>query len=317
MSERELIKRFLGHVERTSPRDGYCEVSYTRCPIGEALVKAGYLTHSRIYPDRWLSCVTQLGNKLRNIAFGSDYIEMDDKYSFHRILQSKTDDAKAREFIGRLVNDATLTPVLSMHYFGDENRVPAIKQLLHSMPAGGSAAVWRKQHTAPCDLVDDPFVVDVATAMSTVTHELADRNLDAIHRIATAFPTKQPVGQLVPRYLEVTWKPFLLQEREAKGLPVNIKVADQCNVTRGPPLHDGLFVRKSNKQQALASAMAKAISNITDVSVDVRGKRINAITVVSKGLCCLPFRRSFNAHWHYFTKYNLNRTCKYAAIKLL
>ncbi len=106
--------------------------------IGEALVKAGHRSHSRIYLDRWPSCATQLGKKLRSIALGRDYVEMDDKDSFHRRLQSKTDDSKARELIGRHVNGATLKPGLLMHYFGDENKVTYIKQLLHRMSDGGA-----------------------------------------------------------------------------------------------------------------------------------------------------------------------------------
>ena len=71
MSERELIERFLLNVQKSSDGIGYCNVSYTHCEIGQALVDAGFIKHARLYPDRWPSCARQLGKKLRGLALGS------------------------------------------------------------------------------------------------------------------------------------------------------------------------------------------------------------------------------------------------------
>ena len=61
LTEREIIQRFLHHVSRDKDGKGTCTVSYTRCQIGQALVDAKLLQHTRIYPDKWPSCATQLG----------------------------------------------------------------------------------------------------------------------------------------------------------------------------------------------------------------------------------------------------------------
>ena len=70
LTEREVIERFLRHVVPTASGDGLCTVSYTRSEIGQALVEAGLVNHSRLYPDTYWSCATQLGGKLRSIALG-------------------------------------------------------------------------------------------------------------------------------------------------------------------------------------------------------------------------------------------------------
>ena len=63
LTEREIMQRFLDNVSRDKDGKGTCTVSYTRCQIGQALVDAHLLQHTRIYPDKWPSCATQLGNK--------------------------------------------------------------------------------------------------------------------------------------------------------------------------------------------------------------------------------------------------------------
>ena len=79
LTEREVIERFLRHVVPTATGDGLCTVSYTRSEVGQALVEAGLVRHSRLYPDTYWSCATQLGGKLRSIALGKFYLEMDER----------------------------------------------------------------------------------------------------------------------------------------------------------------------------------------------------------------------------------------------
>ena len=117
MTEREVIERFLQHVVPTASGDGLCTVSYTRSEVGQALVEAGLLQHARLYPDTYWSCATQLGAKLRNIALGKFYVEMDDKDAFHKLLQSRTASPVAKQAIDRIIADPTLKEELSRHYF--------------------------------------------------------------------------------------------------------------------------------------------------------------------------------------------------------
>ena len=61
LTEREVIERFLQHVVPTANGDGLCTVSYTRSEVGQALLEAGLVQHSRLYPDTFWSCATQAG----------------------------------------------------------------------------------------------------------------------------------------------------------------------------------------------------------------------------------------------------------------
>ena len=72
LTEREMIERFLHNVKRDKDGKGTCTVAYTRCQIGQALVDAQLLQHTRIYPDKWPSCATQLGKRLRSLALGKE-----------------------------------------------------------------------------------------------------------------------------------------------------------------------------------------------------------------------------------------------------
>ena len=91
LTEREVLQRFFRHVVPTASGDGLCTVSYTRSEVGQALVEAGLLRQARLYPDTYWSCATQLGHKLRNMALGKFYVEMDDKAAAgsHAVLRSK------------------------------------------------------------------------------------------------------------------------------------------------------------------------------------------------------------------------------------
>ena len=146
LTEREMIERFLHNVKRDKDGKGTCTVSYTRCTIGQALVDAQLLQHTRIYPDNWPSCATQLGKRLRSLALGKYYDEADDEHAFHKLVQSLTINPEARELIERIVTDASLKVELSKHYFADEAHTTEVKQLLHAMSNGGAVGTWRAKH---------------------------------------------------------------------------------------------------------------------------------------------------------------------------
>ena len=150
ITKRDLVGRFLKHVER-----GYCTVSYTRSEIGQALVDKGYIQHSRLYPDRWPSCVTQLSKDLRAIALGPYYVEMDDKDAFHRLVQASTKNGHAKQLIEQLVTDEFLKPNLSQHYFGDSSHIHEVKQLLHAMSNEGSPRAWRTHPNQKSTIVEN------------------------------------------------------------------------------------------------------------------------------------------------------------------
>ena len=284
-TERELIHRFLQHVVPTASGDGLCTVSYTRCEVGQALVDAGFLEQARLYPDKWPSCVTQLGKKLRAIALGKFYVEMDDKDAFHKLLQARTRNNEARELIERIITDSDLKPMLSQHYFDAGDRVDDIKTLLHSISNGGTSAQWQSD----CGLrrTDHKLVVQLQQVMGDVTHEIANVGAgpQAIKLISEQFPTKRkrivdpsdPTKKkeiTVPRDPARCWKSYVLQNDEVHGLLAKMKVAANRSVPTGPPLHDCLFVEKSCDNEALAIAMSEAIENAVGVNVEVRAKRI-------------------------------------------
>ena len=284
-TERKLIDRFLQHVVPTASGDGLCTVSYTRCEVGQALVDAGLIEHARLYPDSWPSCVTQLGKKLRAIALGKFYVEMDDKDAFHRLLQARTQNPDAKALIERILADQSLKPVLSTHYFDVADRIHDIKELLHSLSNGGSPVTWQRDRGLR--RTDHKFVVDLERIMSDVTQELATRGegLRAIQLIAERFPTKRkripdPADPRKTKEIEVPrdparcWKSYLLQNDEVRGLLAKIAVASNRFVPRGPPLHDCLFVENSCDLESTAAAMSKAVAAAVGVEVEVRAKRI-------------------------------------------
>ena len=58
LTAREIIQRVLRHVSRDKDGKATCTVSYTRSEIGQALVDAQLLQHTRVYPVPWFSCAT-------------------------------------------------------------------------------------------------------------------------------------------------------------------------------------------------------------------------------------------------------------------
>ena len=171
ISARELIKRFLEFVDQRPDGEAYCNMNYTHSEIGQALIDNGYIASARLYPDRWPSCATQLGRKLRNIALGKYYIELDDNNAFHRLLHARTRNEKAKVLIERIVSDATLKAELASHYFGrcDSTVLEKIKKLLHAMSNEGLPRTWREENNIPPSVIEHPFVVDFAEAMTAVS----------------------------------------------------------------------------------------------------------------------------------------------------
>ena len=282
-TEKQIIERFLQHVVPTASGDGLCTVSYTRSEIGQALVDAGLLEGGRLYADVWPSCVTQLGKKLRAIALGKFYVEMDDKDAFHRLLQARTRNVEAAALLENVITDATLKNRLSKHYFGTEDNTSDVKELLHSICNGGSSEQW--QHDHGISRTDHEFVTDFHRAMAEVSRELASRDggPEAVQLIAERFPTKRKritdtTGKKkeieLPRDAARCWQSYLLQNDEVKCLFSKIEVASRHSIATGPPLHDCLFVEKIGDLESVAAGMSKAIADAVGVSVVVRVKLI-------------------------------------------
>ena len=306
MTDREMIDRFLKHVQRSASGDGLCNVSYTRSEIGQALVDAGFIQHARLYPDQWPSCATQLGKKMRGFALGKFYAEMDDKDAFHRLLQRLTQNAEARAIIERIITDDALKPTLSQHYFGNMDRVSDIKTLLHSLSNGGGPEAWRRKCGASRH-EDPPFVKDLQRVMAEVTEELATTGVgpEAVRYIAEHFPTKYELvsdprpGEpdhmkrvKVRRDPALTWKSYILQHHEFLGLQAKISVAAHFGISRGPPLHDCLFVEKvgGSRLESLGLAMSDAVLEASGVRVDVRHKEVTPYAADERGgAFCLFF----------------------------
>ena len=171
-----MIEPFLHNVKRDKDGKGTCSVSYTRCTIGQALVDAQLLRHTRIYPDKWPSCATQLGKRLRSLALGRYYEEADDEHAFRMLLQSLPRIPHAVELIERIVTDTSLKVDLSKHYFADEEHTDEVKQLLHAMSNGGAVGTWRANHRVGETIADHDFITRFGEAMDQVTDELATNN---------------------------------------------------------------------------------------------------------------------------------------------
>ena len=155
ITERDLIGRFLKNVTYDANKEATCTVSYTRCQIGQAFVDAGLLTQSRLYPDRWPNCATQLGRHLRCLALGKYYVEMDDENAFHKLLQGLTCNERAKAMIERVVSDRSLKPHLSRHYFGNEDHTLEVKRLLHALSNGGTVDAWKKKCGIGAEVAED------------------------------------------------------------------------------------------------------------------------------------------------------------------
>lgn len=284
LSQREVIERFLEKVVQDSRGGGSCTVNYTLCEIGQSLVDTGLLQSSRPYPDdaapgkRWPVCATQLGKKLRALALGSYYVEMDDANAFHLLLQARTSSLEAKQLISRIIDDSAFKESLSQHYFETPSRIDAIKQLLHSMSNGGTTHRWRVEHGVRLSVPDHDFALDLQRAMEAVTQELALQGPGpaAEQLIAEHFPTKQeqvrdredPTRFRTierPRDPKKTWKSFLLQQDEAQGLSAKLEVAEQCGI-----------VAQSCDEAAVAAAMSRAIEDRLHVGVIARAKTIEA-----------------------------------------
>ena len=286
LSKRELIKRFLKHVDM----DNCCTVSYTHSAMGQALIDAGHLTNSRLYPDRWPSCPTQLGKKLRNLALGHKYVELDDKDAFHRLLQNATTNERAKGLIDQVIEDSTLKARLATHYFGDahDESVAKVKTLLHAMSNEGSPETWREEHEVPAQIEEHEFVLAFKVAQSEVTEELAQKNPAAVEFIRENFPTKQILVKVkgtgkkraitVQRDPRRTWKSYFLQQGEVKGLFAKMTVAEQFGADVGPPLHDCLFVARGEQLDEIAAEMASAVSAASGADVIVRVKETRDAT---------------------------------------
>ena len=285
LTDREVIEKFLRHVVPTASGDGLCTVSYTRSEVGHALVEAGLIQHARLYPDTYWSCATQLGEKMRNIALGKFYMEMDDKDAFHKLLQARTTNQEAIGVVQRLTTDPLLRAELSRHYFDADDQEKQIKPLLHRVSNGGAPREWQRSHGI--SRADHTFVLDLQRTTSEVTRELAltDSGPAAVQLIADRFPTKterRPKPGVptkfeeveVPRDPERCWKSYLLQHDEARGLLAKMQTAARLHIQMGPPLHDCLFVSKSVDEETVAATMSQAVAAAVGVQVQVRAKPI-------------------------------------------
>ena len=290
LTEHDLIKKFLDdtrRVKRMPNGRGICTFSYTPSDLGQALVEAGFLElGGRLYPDVW-PCATSLPKKLRNCALGAHYVEYDDSSAFHHYLHSLTTNTSARAVMEEFLCDKGYRSRLAEHYFGDATRTEPVKILFHMLANDGLCKDWRREHKIKRNIPDHPMVDRMQTAMKEVAEELANTDLG---RRAVAFIQERKPTKLKTRFVKgkkrqvrvaidpkLTWKSYLLQELEVRGLLAKIRTAREQGVAVGPPLHDGLFVARlpdTRKLEELARAMTTAVCNSTGSHIEVEIKDI-------------------------------------------
>ena len=290
LTEHDLIKKFLDEtrrVKRLPDGSGICTFSYTPSDLGQALVEAGYLElGGRLYPDVW-PCATSLPKKLRNCALGAHYVEYDDSSAFHHYLHSLTTNSSARAVMEEFLCDKGYRSRLAEHYFGDATRTEPVKILFHMLANDGLCKDWRREHKIKRSIPDHPMVERMQAAMKEVAEELAstDRGRRAVAFIQERKPTKLKTKFVNGKKRQVrvaidaklTWKSYLLQELEVRGLFAKIWTAQEQGVAVGPPLHDGLFVARlpdARKLEELARAMTTAVCNSTGTHIEVEIKDI-------------------------------------------
>ena len=103
-THREYITKFLKNVT-VDPDDetiGWCDVRYTFCPVGDALVNAGHIEGARLYASPWLSCAFDLPGKLKALALERFYFDLDNNKNDPRIAAHLTDDDETRALLGRM-----------------------------------------------------------------------------------------------------------------------------------------------------------------------------------------------------------------------
>ena len=291
LTEHELIRKFLdgGRVKRLPDGTGICTFSYAASDIGEELFRQGFLENGgRLYPDKWPSA-TDLPKKLRNCALGAQHVEMDDSNAFHRYLQSLTTSSSARAVLEDLVQDNSYRACLAEHYFGDKTRTEPVKLLFHMLANDGLCKDWRREHKVKRGIPDHPKVERMEAAMKEVAEELASTD---VGRRAVAFIKEKFPKKWKPRFVngktkqvevdrdpKLTWKSYMLQSLECKGLLAKMQVARAFGMAMGPPLHDGLFVEllpDMRKLEELAKAMSVAVGNSTGAKVEVEMKQLPA-----------------------------------------
>jgi hypothetical protein len=68
-----------------------------------------------------------------------------------------------------------------------------------------------------------------------------------------------------------------LQNDEVKGLLAKMQEATRQRLSIGPPMHDGLFVERTAKEEVVATAMTEAVAKAVGVNIVVRPKEVPKI----------------------------------------
>ena len=62
-------------------------------------MEKGFVRNARLQPASWPLCATQSGTKLRWSAFDKFRLEIVDEDTFHKVLQAKTKNLRAKQVI--------------------------------------------------------------------------------------------------------------------------------------------------------------------------------------------------------------------------
>ena len=274
MTHKRMIEMLLKTVD-----EGMCKVEYKHDEVADALLDARHITHARMFPVDYLSCVFQLPGRqvpVRALALHENYFEVDDSKCFHRIIVGTSSNTDARDVAMRIIRegDTVYQEIAKMYNLTPDQ----IKDAFHAFSNGKQIMNW-KRDVGRVDQPTHPFIEQYVAAQSDLTEELARANADAVKLIQDKFPTKRDEkGKEIPRDPKMAWKFFYCAQFEARSLEIKMRMCRERGIPIGPPMHDGLAVAKRTTSgdivnpELLAHNMSVEISKELGFEMIVKAK---------------------------------------------
>jgi hypothetical protein len=247
LTPREAIQRFMyKYVDQRAleRKESLCfSIEYRRCKIGTMLVEAGLLQDSRWYGDNGCDTLYLDGRSSERILW--DYINCDMKKAHPTIMLAITADEFAKATLVRFQQESVaLLSDISRHYFGTDQRVQSIKDLINRLGMDGGITNWRVLEAVDQCVADHEFVLQYERAMPIVTEEIS--HLPHAARALNMLKENDP--SLTDREARVLWKSFVLGSVEAMCRAAMTLAAQQQHREVGTQEHDGIRIKRLTRR---------------------------------------------------------------------